>query len=65
MIFKFFNERKVIVYVFLTFGLVVNEKCMLWEERRKRKKSQVDLPPISNALLLLPWEQKFLAYPSN
>lgn len=30
-----------------------------------RKVSQVDLPPTSSALLLLPWEQKILAYASN
>lgn len=36
-------------------------KCMLWVERKERKRSQVDLPLINNALFLLPWEQRFLA----
>lgn len=38
---------------------------MLWEERRERKKNEADSPLISNALLSLPWEQKFLADPPN
>lgn len=36
---------------------------MLQEERGERKKKEVDLSPMRNAILLLPWKQNLLVYP--